>query len=120
MKKFIALSFFLAAFILGTNAEDPKVVKLTQTEGKFEITKLTLKPGTYTFEVTNDGVDHEVGFVLVPKGATSQEDHIKSAYLKSTIGDGDSSVSGEVTLEAGEYEYFCPLNPTPRYVLVVE
>ena len=26
----------------------------------------------------------------------------------------------EVTLEAGEYVYSCPLNPTPNYKIVVE
>lgn len=27
--------------------------------------------------------------------------------------------SPEVKLKKGKYEYFCPLNPTPRYSLVV-
>jgi hypothetical protein len=81
---------------------------------------LNLKAGTYIFEVTNTGVDHEVGFVIAPKGKTEQENHITSAYVQKTIKDGESSTSQEVKLTKGEYVYFCPMNPTPLYTLVVE
>jgi len=30
------------------------------------------------------------------------------------------SNSQQVTLSKGEYVYFCPLNPTPQYTLIVE
>ncbi|MBV6645685.1 MAG: cupredoxin domain-containing protein [Cyclobacteriaceae bacterium] len=98
-----------------------KKVKLSQTTGAFKQTELKLKAGkTYVFEVSNDGVDHEVGFVVTPKGKTEQENHIAEAYLEKVVGDGQTASSKEVTLEKGEYVYFCPLNPTPQYSLIVE
>ena len=69
----------------------------------------------------NKGVDHECGFVLAPKGMTEQKNHIPEAYLTKTIKEGETSSSKfEVTLKKGEYVYFCPMNPTPQYSLVVE
>lgn len=117
--------FLLGTFLmisLGTFAQDNiKTVKLEQVPGKFTTKKVKLKPGTYVFEVTNRSVDHEVGFVLAPKKtAITTEDHIKEAYLSQIINEGQTGTSSEVTLTSGEYVYFCPLNPTPQYTLVVE
>ena len=95
-------------------------VKLTQTPGKFETTSLNLKPGQYQFEIANQGVDHQVGFVLVPKGKYDPANHIKTAYVKAPATNGSISMTNVVTLEAGEYEYFCPLNPTAKNSLTVE
>ena len=95
-------------------------VKLTQLPGKFETSSLTLKPGQYQFEIANEGVGHQVGFVLVPKGKYDPADHIKAAYVKAPATTGNSSMTNVVTLEAGEYEYFCPLNPTAKNSLTVE
>jgi len=92
-------------------------VKLTQTVGKFTTENLTLAPGKYQFEIANSDVDHEVGFVLVPKGKYDAADHIKAAYVKAPVAQGSSSMTSVVDLAAGEYEYFCPLNPTPKYSL---
>ena len=117
------LSIFTIALVLlaqASFAQKTKTVKLNQTPGKFNKTELTLKAGTYVFEIANKGVDHEVGFVLAPAGKTEQEDHIKEAYVKKTIKDGETSQSQVVTLEKGEYVYFCPLNPTPQYKLIVK
>lgn len=99
-----------------------EVVQLTQVEGDFKTTKgLTLEAGkAYVFEVANEGVDHAVGFVIAPKGKIDQEHHIKNAYVKEMVADGMSSTSQEVVLAAGEYEYFCPLNPTPHYTITVK
>jgi len=99
-----------------------KVVKLEQTPGEFDQEEITLKAGTYVFEVTNKGVDHEVGFVLVPAGADASDaaNHIKEAYLAKTINDGETAKSNEVVLAKGEYNFFCPLNTTPHYTLVVK
>ncbi len=94
-------------------------VKLTQTPGKFADDHITLTEGTYQFEIANDGVDHEVGFVLVPKGKYDAGDHIKEAYVTAPVASGKSSMTKIVKLAAGEYEYFCPLNPTPKYSLTV-
>ena len=97
-----------------------KSVKLTQTTGKFDTENLTLTPGQYQFEIANSDVDHEVGFVLVPKGKYDATDHIKAAYVKAPVAQGKSSLTDVVNLAAGEYEYFCPLNPTPKYALTVK
>jgi len=95
-------------------------VKLEQTPGAFATHELTLAAGDYQFEIANNGVDHEVGFVLVPKGQYEATDHIKAAYVKAPVAEGTSSLTNVVALEAGEYEYFCPLNPTPKYTLIVK
>ena len=117
-------SILFSAMVLGAvvaNAQKAKTVSLVQTPGEFDKTELKLKAGkAYVFEVENNGVDHEVGFVVAPKGKTDQENHVKEAYVKKAISDGETSESNVVTLEAGEYVYFCPLNPTPLYTLIVE
>lgn len=98
-----------------------QTIKLEQTKGKFNIERLTLEAGSpYVFEVTNNGVDHEVGFVIAPKGKTDQANHIAEAYVAKMIKNGEKSSSKEVTLAKGEYVYFCPLNPTPQYTIIVE
>ncbi len=94
-------------------------VKLEQITGAFSTTSLVLAPGQYQFEIANNDVDHEVGFVLVPKGKYEAADHIKAAYVKAPVAQGTSSMTNVVDLAAGEYEYFCPLNPTPKYSLMV-
>ncbi len=94
-------------------------IKLSQVEGSFRVQALTVSEGSYQFEISNDGVDREVGFVLVPKGKYDASNHIKTAYVKAPVTDGNSSMTGIVKLAAGEYEYFCPLNPTPKYSLTV-
>ncbi|MFS4418149.1 hypothetical protein [Maribacter sp. 2307ULW6-5] len=103
-------------------AQQTKVqnIRLEQTKGAFSTTELELKEGTYVFEIANLDVDHEVGFVLAPKGMTDEANHIKPAYVKAPVATGSTSMTGEVTLTKGEYVYFCPLNPTPEYTLVVK
>ena len=94
-------------------------VNLTQAPGVFTTNELALAAGSYQFNIENQGVDHEVGFVLVPKGKYEPTDHIQAAYVKETVATGKSSLTNVVTLKAGEYEYFCPMNPTPKYSLTV-
>ena len=96
-----------------------KKISLTQTSGEFMTKELNLTEGTYVFEIANKDVDHQVGFVLAPKGKTDQANHIKAAYVKAPVATGSTSLTNEVTLAKGEYVYFCPLNPTPHYNLVV-
>lgn len=97
-----------------------KVISLEQTDGEFTIQGLTLDAGKYTFEISNNDVDHEVGFVLAPKGKTEAENHIKEAYVTEVVPTGGKSSSKVVTLTPGEYVYFCPMNPTPQYTLTVK
>lgn len=105
-----------------TRAQEQKVqtISLAQTAGEFDKKTLTLEEGTYVFEIANTDVDHEVGFVLAPKGKTNEANHIKAAYVTSPVATGKTSLTSEVTLTKGEYVYFCPLNPTPEYSLVVQ
>ena len=120
MKKAIVLSLvILGAFVNISVAQDTKTIKLEQTPGQFTVQSLTLLEGTYIFEIANNGVDHEVGFVLAPKGKTEAESHIKEAYVLKTVADGTSQTSQEVKLSKGKYVYFCPLNPTEQYALTV-
>ena len=81
---------------------------------------LTINEGTYVFEIANKDVDHNVGFVLAPKGKTDEANHTKTAYVKSPVATGSTSLTNEVTPTKGEYVYFCPLNTTPQYGLVVK
>ena len=120
MKKVIVLSLvILSAFVNVSVAQDAKTIKLEQTPGEFTVQGLTLSEGTYIFEIANNGVDHEVGFVLAPKGKTDAENHIKEAYLQKTVADGTSETSQAVKLTKGKYVYFCPMNPTEQYALTV-
>lgn len=116
-----SLLILAVAFIAFTSqAQAQEVVKLDQTPGEFEQTELTLKAGTYIFDVTNSGVDHEVGFVITTVNKKGESgDHLKTSYLSKTINDGESARSQAVSLEPGTYHYFCPLNPTPTYTITV-
>ncbi len=110
-----------ALFILFTGVVSAQTtqINLEQTKGVFTQQSLELTPGEYQFNVANNNVGHEVGFVLVPKGKYDQSMHIKEAYVKAPVADGKTSMTGVVDLEPGMYEYFCPLNPTPKYTVVV-
>jgi len=77
---------------------------------------LTLKPGEYTFRVTNKNVPYPLGFWLRGDGLLNR------AKLPSVSGGGlttGKSRDYKITLEPGEYVYSCPLNTTPDYKLVV-
>ncbi|WP_157539274.1 plastocyanin/azurin family copper-binding protein [Nonlabens sp. MIC269] len=89
-------------------------VQLDQIKGEFVQKQITLKPGTYIFDVSNKNVGHEVGFVLVKKGAdiSNPKNHIQTAYVTQAVKTGETQQSNPTKLEAGEYVYFCPLNPT--------
>ncbi|WP_152286862.1 cupredoxin domain-containing protein [Flavicella marina] len=122
MKKVIILSIItvIALFSVSTNAQSAKTIKLEQTTGDFSVHGLVLSEGDYVFEIANNGVDHEVGFVIAPKGHTDQAHHIKEGYVKEVVKDGKSSLTNVVKLKKGTYVYFCPLNPTPQYEIVVQ
>ncbi|TCI85861.1 hypothetical protein [Tenacibaculum sp. M341] len=120
MKKFIAILFFAVGVAFNVNAQEAKTVALEQTKGEFTQKALTLSEGTYIFEIANSNVGIDVGFVLAPKGKTDQANHIQNAYVTSLVKNNSKSTSKKVTLKKGEYVYFCPLNKTPQYTLIVE
>jgi len=124
MKKVITILVLILGFAYQTSAQDSmqkgavKTVSLEQTKGEFTQKKITLSEGTYVFEIANNNVGHNVGFVLAPKSDVKA--HIKNAYVTAQVKNNGKETSKEVTLEKGEYIYFCPLNPTPQYTLIVE
>lgn len=134
MKKIISILVIALTFTLTGNAQDSMkkdamikdskatVVSLEQTKGEFTQKEITLKEGNYIFEISNNNVGHQVGFVLVPKGkdASKPENHISTAYVTKAVEDNTKEKSNVTTLAKGEYVYFCPLNPTPQYTLTVE
>nr|WP_321247679.1 cupredoxin domain-containing protein [uncultured Psychroserpens sp.] len=131
MKKVISIFVMVIAFTLTTNAQDKmmktdkmavKTVSLEQTKGVFTQQAVTLAEGSYIFEISNNNVGHDVGFVLIKKGtdASKPENHIKTAYVTEVVGNNKKQKSNVTALEKGEYVYFCPMNPTPQYTLTVE
>lgn len=119
MKNFRIVLMAMFAFSIAFVNAQTTPINLEQTTGEFTTKNLTLEAGDYQFNISNNAVDHEVGFVLVPKGKYDPSNHIKEAYVKAPVATGKSSLTSTVSLEAGEYEYFCPLNPTPKYSLTV-
>jgi|TARA_R110000751_G_scaffold236859_1_gene338015 plastocyanin len=127
MKKIIAVIAIALTFTLTGHAQDTMTSKATtvsleQTKGVFTQTELTLTEGDYIFEIANNNVGHQVGFVLVPKGADASkpENHIQTAYVTKAVENNTKETSKVTKLTKGEYVYFCPLNPTPQYTLTVK
>ncbi len=140
MKRIIAFAVLVISTTVAMNAQDSmkkmdqtmadkeammaekeiQTIQLEQTKGAFTQQSLTLDKCSYVFEIANNGVGHDVGFVLAPKGKTDQAHHIKEAYVTQVVATGEKQLTGTVSLEPGEYVYFCPLNPTPEYTLIVK
>ena len=125
MRKIVTLLVVAMGLAVNVNAQDKmmkdkmmsddvKTIKLEQTPGEFTQKTLTVSEGTYVFEVANNGIDHNVGFVLVEKGKdiSKPENHIQTAYVTSPVGTNEKQTSKPTLLSKGEYVYFCPLNPT--------
>lgn len=74
------------------------------------------------FKITNESVDHQVGFVI-QKAEDRYSDvlktGIKTSFAETLISKGDIKKTGIVELKEGEYVYSCPLNPTPKYKINV-
>lgn len=78
---------------------------------------ITLKPGDYTFRVTNKNVPYNLGFWLRGQGV------IGRATLPSVSGGGLSTGASKdykISLKPGKYFFSCPLNSTPDYQIEVE
>ena len=125
MKKIATLLVVAMGFMVTLNAQykmskeemmssEVKTIALEQTPGEFTQKTKTVSEGTYIFEIANNGVDHNVGFVLVEKGKdiSKPENHIQTAYVTSPVATNKTQTSQPTVLNKGEYVYFCPLNPT--------
>ena len=107
--------------------EEVQVIQLEQTPGAFTTESLALKAGKeYSFEVTNNA-DKKVAFVLIKaEDVEAAKEDFKSvmiveAALPGTLEKGETGISQKpVALEKGEYFYYCPLNGTPHYSVIVE
>ncbi len=98
-----------------------KVIELAQIPGEFEPKELSLKPGKYIFKVSNKSVDHKVGLALVELTADGKDGkQVPNSGLDHYPVAKEIGTSGVVELKAGKYAYFCPLNPTPHYILTVK
>ncbi|MEO9512250.1 MAG: cupredoxin domain-containing protein [Flavobacteriaceae bacterium] len=130
MKRTIAILMLAVGTVFSVNAQDKMMKKspvrtlsLEQTSGEFTQKQITVSEGTYVFDITNNGVGHDVGFVLVKKGMdiSKPENHIQTAYVTEVVKTGTSQTSKPTKLEKGEYVYFCPMNPTStNNTLIVE
>lgn len=127
MKKVVSILTIVLAFAMNSNAQEAtnktvKTISLEQTKGEFTQKSVTVNEGTYVFEVSNNHAAKEVGLVLIKKGAdeTNAANHIKTAYVTTVVKDGTTQKTNATVLTKGEYEYFCPMNPTPKYTLIVE
>ena len=118
MKNLTSILLLFIGFTYNVNAQKVKTVALEQTPGEFTQKKIILSEGDYIFEIANNGVEHNVGFVLAPK--SDIKNHIKNAYVTKPVANNSKSTSKKVFLAKGEYVYFCPLNPTPNYTIIVE
>lgn len=116
MKKIIAVIALVLGVTFSMNAQDKmtKTIALEQTSGEFTQKLITVSDGIYVFEISNNGVGHDVGFVLVEKGkdVSNPENHIQTAYVTKAVETGKKESSNPTKLSKGEYVYFCPLNPT--------
>ncbi|MTB52254.1 hypothetical protein [Lewinella sp. W8] len=106
-------SFGLQAQMSGDHA--PTVISLDQVEGAYTTTQLNLTPGQYIFEVTNTEVNKDLGFYLQDANGEA----LPNSGLKELVGNGETSRTGVVTLTEGNFQYSCPLNPTPHYSISV-
>ena len=128
MKKVLSILVIVLAFSFSANAQDKmmkqpvKKIALEQTTGEFTQKSITVSEGTYVFDVANNNVGKDVGLVLVKKGkdASKPENLIQTAYVTAAVKNNTVGHSKETKLDKGEYVYFCPLNPTPKYSLIVE
>lgn len=99
------------------------IIELIQTPGQFTTQELNLRPGKYQFRVVNQGVDHDLGFVIQKSADTGKDVmqfHVADSFTTKTIKAGEAAYTGVVDLTKGKYTYVCPLNPTPHYTIKVK
>ena len=110
----LLIALFATSF-LSAQTENITVVSLSQTAGQYETTSLSLAPGKYIFEITNQNVDKDLGFYLVNADAKQ----VNNSGVSHLVAKGKTARTGIVELTEGTYKYNCPLNPTPQYTLTV-
>jgi hypothetical protein len=103
-------------------ADCEKINAETGAERLAKAKVIALKPGKYTFRVTNKNVPYELGFWLREADYNWKNPLHKLSKISIS---GGGLVQGAtqdyaVELKPGAYLYSCPLNPTPDYKLVVE
>ena len=89
----------------------------TAEERLNEAPVMKLKAGKYIFRVTNKNVPYGLGFYLRGAGIVGR------VSLPKVSGGGLSlgvTKDYAIDLKPGEYVYYCPLNTTPDYTLIVE
>jgi len=84
-----------------TAARKPKVVTVRETEFELEFSTMRFTPGTYTFVAKDAG---HVGHALEIDGPG-----VSDRRTSGTIAPGGSA-SLTVTLKAGDYEIWCPVD----------
>ena len=105
------------------SAADCKVInQKTGNDRTAKAKTLELKPGSYTFRVTNRDVPYELGFYLREHDYNWKNPLHKLSKTSVSGGGLHAGVTKdyEVELKPGEYLYSCPLNTTPDYKLIVE
>jgi len=102
---------------VSSQADDCKAINATTGAERLDQSRvLRLKAGDYLFRVRNKNVPYALGFWLRGAG-------LSRLSLPSVSGGGIMTGQSRdylIHLDAGEYYYSCPLNPTPDYRLRVE
>jgi hypothetical protein len=80
-------------------------------------TVMRLKPGAYIFRISNRDVPYNLGFYI--RSSSEVLEPFKPSVMGGGIETGTSR-DYAIRLEAGEYVFSCPLNPTPNYRLIVK
>ena len=100
-----------------TRQEDCETINAKTGDERLAKAKtMQLKPGKYTFRVTNKNVPYMLGFYLRGDGV------LNYATLPRVSGGGLTTGKTQdytIELKPGSYVYSCPLNPTPDYRLEV-
>ena len=81
-----------------------------------QVKPIRLKPGRYTFRVTNANVPYQLGFYLRAANPVAR------AFKPKLVGGGIETGKTKdytVLLTPGDYIFSCPLNPTPDYPLII-
>lgn len=100
-----------------TSKKDCEAINATSGEQRLADAKtIHLKPGKYTFRVTNQNVPYMLGFYLRGAGVLNYATLPRVSGGGLTVG---KSRDYTIELKPGSYVYSCPLNPTPDYKLEV-